>query len=335
MIRRSTKTKKTKKTNWALKDSTSLTAFFSVNKRLSRLFGPEKAVFIANLVDKSNYFEERNMLKDGWFFQTHEQQINETGIKEYGIKSGKQFFKKLGVLEIKKKGLPAKEHYRIDFSELYEIIEKSNVGQDRPNSSGQGHKKPIGLVPMDSCDHKDNIYKDNKVKKNKSFGHLDDFEKWYKSYPKKVAKQAAKKAWIKIQKLPKKERPSFDTLLSAVKEQSQSDQWKDKQYIPNPSTWLNQGRWDDEIIVPKNNNKNNNSSIHDEDDPDDIEYQRLCDPTSPYYGTYDPDEEAPKWKPKYNPQNPTNHPDLPGYQMSPDELIYEKEFYDPFSDDDD
>jgi hypothetical protein len=85
---------------------------------------------------------------------------------------------------------------------------------------------------------------------------------------------------------------------------------------------------------PKKNN-NNNSSIDDKDDPDDIEYQRLCDPSSPYYGTYDPDEELPKWKPKYNPQNPTNHPDLPGYQMSPDELIYEKEFYDPFSDDDD
>jgi hypothetical protein len=173
------------------------------------------------------------------------------------------------------------------------------------------------------------------VKEKYKKENLGDFEKWYKSYPKKVAKQAAKKAWIKIQKLPKKERPSFDTLLSAVKEQSQSDQWKDKQYIPNPSTWLNQGRWDDEIIVPKNNNKNNNSSIHDEDDPDDIEYQRLCNPSSPYYGTYNPDEELPKWKPKYNPQNPTNHPDLPGYQMSPDELIYEKEFYDPFSDDDD
>jgi hypothetical protein len=40
--------------------------------------------------------------------------------------------------------------------------------------------------------------------------------------------------------------------------------------------------------------------------------------------------------PKYNPQNPTNHPDLPSYQPSPDELVYmDDDIYDPFSDDDD
>lgn len=36
-------------------------------------------------------------------------------------------------------------------------------------------------------------------------------------------------------------------MLSAIKQQCASPQWtKDNgQYIPNPATWLNQGRWED------------------------------------------------------------------------------------------
>jgi hypothetical protein len=52
-----------------------------------------------------------------------------------------------------------------------------------------------------------------------------------------------------------KVKPSADLLqrmLEAIKEQKASDQWKrdNGQYIPNPATWLNQGRWDDETPVP-------------------------------------------------------------------------------------
>jgi hypothetical protein len=48
-----------------------------------------------------------------------------------------------------------------------------------------------------------------------------------------------------------KVKPSADLLqrmLEAIKEQKASDQWKrdNGQYIPNPATWLNQGRWEDE-----------------------------------------------------------------------------------------
>jgi hypothetical protein len=37
--------------------------------------------------------------------------------------------------------------------------------------------------------------------------------------------------------------------VPAVEAQKKSKQWQkdDGQYIPNPSTWLNQGRWDDEL----------------------------------------------------------------------------------------
>jgi len=69
-----------------------------------------------------------------------------------------------------------------------------------------------------------------------------DFEKFWSAYPKKVGKQTARKAFSRV-KVP------VETLLTAVERQKCSAQWSrdDGQYIPNPATWLNQGRWEDEL----------------------------------------------------------------------------------------
>ena len=66
------------------------------------------------------------------------------------------------------------------------------------------------------------------------------FESFWAEYPRKVGKQAAKKAFSKVS-VPVK------TLIDAVNSQKNSEQWRkdNGQYIPNPATWLNQGRWDD------------------------------------------------------------------------------------------
>lgn len=66
------------------------------------------------------------------------------------------------------------------------------------------------------------------------------FESFWAAYPRKVGKQAAKKAFSKVS-VPVK------TLIDAVNSQKNSEQWRkdNGQYIPNPATWLNQGRWDD------------------------------------------------------------------------------------------
>ena len=73
----------------------------------------------------------------------------------------------------------------------------------------------------------------------------DVFERFWKEYPKKIGKGAAEKSWKKIQ--PGKE--LADKIIAAVGHQITWPQWikEDGQYIPNPSTWLNQKRWQDEI----------------------------------------------------------------------------------------
>jgi hypothetical protein len=72
------------------------------------------------------------------------------------------------------------------------------------------------------------------------------FEIFWKQYPRRVGKDAAWKAWESRRRLGTL--PSNDVLASAIDTQKRSPAWvKDSgQYIPNPATWLNQGRWQDE-----------------------------------------------------------------------------------------
>ena len=74
-------------------------------------------------------------------------------------------------------------------------------------------------------------------------GSVDDFEAFWKTYPLKVAKQDAKKAW---KKLKAAELPALFKGLEAWK---QSEQWTKEggQYIPHASTFLNGRRWEDEV----------------------------------------------------------------------------------------
>ena len=69
----------------------------------------------------------------------------------------------------------------------------------------------------------------------------EDFEAFWKAYPRKESKAQARKSFAKVT-VP------LETLLQALETQKQSDQWKRNggQYIPYASTWINQRRWEDE-----------------------------------------------------------------------------------------
>lgn len=71
------------------------------------------------------------------------------------------------------------------------------------------------------------------------------FEEFWKLYPRKSAKKPSRDKWHTIS-------PDDDTfmkIIRAVKLQKQTKQWKQNkgQFIPLPSTWLNQERWNDDL----------------------------------------------------------------------------------------
>jgi len=75
----------------------------------------------------------------------------------------------------------------------------------------------------------------------------DRFSRFYAAYPKKRAKQDAIKAWRKLAP----ENGLFETIMAAVAKQKRSDDWtrENGRFIPNPASWLNGRRWEDEVEI--------------------------------------------------------------------------------------
>lgn len=85
----------------------------------------------------------------------------------------------------------------------------------------------------------------NRTEKNTTYAA--QFEELWKMYPRKVSKPTAYRSW-------KKEKISAELhkkMMDALKNHLESDQWTrdEGRYIPHPTTWLNQRRW--EGMLPK------------------------------------------------------------------------------------
>ena len=78
---------------------------------------------------------------------------------------------------------------------------------------------------------------------SKSKALEDSFNQFWLLYPRKRARIPALKAWKRIA-------PDYETLLkilSGVVRYQKSGEWADPKFIPYPATFLNQGRWEDEV----------------------------------------------------------------------------------------
>ena len=133
-----------------------------------------------------------------------------------------------------------------------DVLSKDELSQKRREAASASKKS--------TCEQKEHLQasaasaskspqdKDNKTidkdkdNKKRADAKNDDFDAFWAVYPRKVGKGDAKKAFAKV-KAP------VSVLIDAVNMQKQSQQWlrNDGQYIPNPATWLNQGRWEDEL----------------------------------------------------------------------------------------
>lgn len=71
------------------------------------------------------------------------------------------------------------------------------------------------------------------------------FAEFWEAYPKKVGKKDALSKWNRL----KPDADLFERIMQAVTDAKKSEEWKREggRFIPNPSTWINQGRWDDEL----------------------------------------------------------------------------------------
>ena len=103
---------------------------------------------------------------------------------------------------------------------------------------------PNGFPPAPICIHNTppSLTSSSSPPINKSIKD-ERFEEFWQEYPRKTAKEAARKAW-KVARA----RVGADTIMAGLR----AALWpSDSQFIPHPATWLNQGRWDDEAPPPR------------------------------------------------------------------------------------
>jgi DNA polymerase III gamma/tau subunit len=84
---------------------------------------------------------------------------------------------------------------------------------------------------------------ENTVNTETTREYIDRFEIFWKKYPKKVSKPSALKSWSKM----KPSQELLEKMLIAIDQQGLPS--RDMQFVPNPSTWLNNERWEDQVTA--------------------------------------------------------------------------------------
>lgn len=80
------------------------------------------------------------------------------------------------------------------------------------------------------------------VKAKKSSGYTDDFENFWRTYPRRIEKKSAFKAW----KTALKSGATADEITAGAARYAQYRAGEPERFTKHPSTWLNQGCWEDE-----------------------------------------------------------------------------------------
>jgi hypothetical protein len=104
-----------------MKHLLSSSAFLIVNKKLAKQVGLKGAVLLADLISKEEYFIANGMT-DGWFFNTEANIERDTTLTSYQQRKVLKTLKKYEIIETKRKGIPAKQYFKINEANLLNIL---------------------------------------------------------------------------------------------------------------------------------------------------------------------------------------------------------------------
>lgn len=115
--------------NWdlILMNCLSQEANLFINKKLLAKYGLDLAAFISFLISQYTYFyKEGTLTKDKRFYTTNENIFLFTNMPRTRISSVKDEAIKLGIIDVKQMGIPAKSFYKINFELLVTVLSDEN-----------------------------------------------------------------------------------------------------------------------------------------------------------------------------------------------------------------
>lgn len=123
-------------------------------------------------------------------------------------------------------------------------VKTSNQTEPKRTKTNQSEPKPPNKEKAEDKEKDNDNDKDEEIKAASppARAKSSNFDLFWQAYPKKVGKEAARKAFSRV-KAP------LESLLTAIERQKCGNQWltENGRFIPNPATWLNQGRWEDDV----------------------------------------------------------------------------------------
>lgn len=128
-----------------------------------------------------------------------------------------------------------------------EVIRAEFVGVREAQSEGgrKGARKRWDSSPNDlpnglpNANHNQSHNHNQKKSKKKKPEYSEEFNTFWKAYPRKIGKSKAWESW-------QSNNPPLEKCLETIRAFGNSIEWHDPKFIPHPTTWLNQSRWDDE-----------------------------------------------------------------------------------------
>jgi hypothetical protein len=238
-------------------------AYLLVNKKLLIHYGPDTAIYLSNLVDKYRYYKSKNELIDeNWFYLKHEKQMNELGLTERRIRNCKAILKKDEIIQTKFIGLPAKEYYFINWNNILNFLKLGVRAIGHGTVRARGHGTVRANIYNNNKGNTNNKEKEDKKRilpkgnnfllsfpaeeeENKRISPIL-FNSFWEIYPKKTDKGKALTSWNRICSRKNGEKPTWSMIRKAIFAQKETERWADPNFIPHPTTWLNQSRWLDD-----------------------------------------------------------------------------------------
>lgn len=93
-------------------------AYWALNKQLVKSIGLEATLILQHIIDLQSVFKKDEI------FQSQPDMAKELGITEYAIKNRIVELSKAGLINVIKKGVPAKNYYSINEDKIIEILDK-------------------------------------------------------------------------------------------------------------------------------------------------------------------------------------------------------------------
>jgi hypothetical protein len=109
-------------------------------------------------------------------------------------------------------------------------------------STVNGKPESQNLFPLPVTESTTRVGKKSRA----DFSEFPGFSDFWGAYPRKTAKEAARKAFARLRPTPE----LLAVMLHAIERQRAVGMFSDPQFIPHPATWINGRRWED-VPIPR------------------------------------------------------------------------------------